>query len=121
MAKILVAEDDLISREVLVRIAEKMGHCIYQCSNGLRAWTTLEDNRDIKLALLDISMPELTGSELIKRMKAHQEYRNIPIVIISGVIGPKEINELLELGASRFLPKPVNVEELREYINILLK
>lgn len=114
---ILIAEDDLMTRRIIGKVAIDAGHEVLYCSNGRIAWEILLDNPNIQLVITDIAMPEKDGKELIAAAHAHPELKKIPVIIISGVISLKEIDGVLALGAARFLPKPVNTVMLREYID----
>ncbi len=118
--KVLIAEDDPIARKILVNVVETSGCIAIQASRGDTAWQVLADNPDIGLLLTDVAMPGLDGRELLKIIRGQERMKELPVIVISGVIGPKEIDSLLQLGASRFLPKPINAQELEEYIGKLL-
>ena len=121
MFKVLVAEDDRGTRLTLVGILEKIGCVAIQASNGRVAIDILKDNPDIALGIVDIEMPEVDGRQLIEFVRADTKLKAMPIMIVSGVVGPHEISSLLEHGASRFLPKPVKAEDIREYVKRLMK
>lgn len=120
MAKILIAEDDLTSRRMLVKIVESMGHVAIQASDGELAWGIMADNPDIALLITDVMMPNLDGRALIQIARGNDKLKDLPIIIISGVIKLEEIDYLLQLGASRFMPKPVKAAELKHYVEVLL-
>ncbi|MCP4545017.1 MAG: response regulator [bacterium] len=117
MAKILIAEDDLITRKILVKIIEDMGHTSIQSSNGRVAFTILCDNPDIDILVTDVMMPEMTGRDLLGAIRQRTELDQLATIIISGVVGLKEISDLLDHGASVFCPKPIKAESLRHYID----
>ena len=116
MAKIIVAEDDKISRQIIVRLIESLGHVAIQCSDGLRAYYVLQDNPDAAMLVTDMVMPHLTGRELIEKIRHDAQRPMIPILIVSGAIGPKAIRDLLEAGATAFLGKPIDGHLLKEYV-----
>ncbi len=120
MNKILVAEDDEISREIIVKLVEAMGHIAIQCSNGKTALDVLIDNPDIRLLICDVMMPELDGMMLIKILRGKKNYEEFPIIIISGVAVFNDINHLLELGPAIFLDKPLVTEDLKKQISRML-
>ena len=120
MIKILVADDSKTTRTLWVRIIQQMGLVVIQASGGAQALRILDDNPDISLLVTDIEMPNMDGTELIKRVRTHSEYENLPIIVISGVIKLADIDGLLDIGASRFLPKPLKKSDLKEYIKVLL-
>ena len=116
MAKIVVAEDDKVSRSIIVSVIESMGHTAIQSSDGLRAFYVIQDNPDSKMLITDMEMPNLSGRELLVKLKACKNCSRVPVLVISGAIGPKAIDELLTAGAVAFLGKPINAYLLREYI-----
>ncbi len=119
MKKVLVAEDDELSREIIVKIVESLGMVAIQSSNGKIALRVLLDNPDVCLLISDIMMPELDGMMLIKILRGKENFADLPIIIISGVAALNEINHILELGPSIFLDKPLNPSELERHIKTL--
>jgi two-component system, chemotaxis family, chemotaxis protein CheY len=120
MKKILIAEDDDVSREIIVDIVESMGLASIQSSNGALTLKILYDNPDISLLISDIMMPELDGMMLIKILRGNNKFAKLPIIIISGVAAINEINHILELGLSVFLDKPLEISELKRHIEDML-
>ncbi|WP_272700366.1 response regulator [Desulfovibrio sp. Fe33] len=116
MAKILIAEDDRISRKLAVKIVEELGHTAFVSPHGKHAYETLMAGNDIDLLLTDIMMPEMDGRQLIQTLRGDQRFHDLPIVIMSAVVGINDISNLLKLGATLFLAKPLQREELRDYI-----
>ncbi len=120
MRKILIAEDDEISRKIIVKLVEGMGHIAIQCSNGKTALEIVIDNPDIRLLICDVMMPELDGMMLVKILRGKENYKDFPIIIISGVAVLNDINHLLELGPAVFLDKPLDTGELKRKITEML-
>ena len=118
--KILIAEDDKVSMTLLAKTVEKHGFTTIQCSDGQRAWDTLQDNTDIDLLITDMKMPNLDGEGLIKLINADPRFKDLPIIIVSGVVKLSDIKHILDEGASRFIPKPVDTSELILYVNQLI-
>lgn len=116
MKKVLIAEDDELTREMIAIVVEGLGRTVIRSSNGRLAREILNDNPDIALLVTDVCMPELDGMELIRTIRETGPERNLPIIIVSGVVKPSEITHLLDIGASRFLGKPINADHLRQYI-----
>ena len=108
MRKIIVAEDDRMTRQLLTGILEKEGYNVLQCENGAQALRLLEDNEDTFLMIADIIMPELDGRRLVKAVRQNPKFAESPVVImISAVIDAKDVSNLLELGKTWFLSKPI--------------
>ena len=117
MAKILIAEDEDKLIGVMARAVNSMGHTAIKSRNGRVAWDILCDNPDIELLITDVSMPEMDGEELAKRVRQDSNLSGIPILIMSGVIRAKDISNLLKVGATAFLPKPVSIKDLKGFIS----
>jgi CheY-like chemotaxis protein len=61
-------------------------------------------------------MPEMDGQQLIKTLRGDQQFDALPIIIMSAVVGLNDISNLLKLGATLFLAKPLDRQELQNYI-----
>jgi CheY-like chemotaxis protein len=116
MAKILIAEDDRATLEVFSTAVESMGHSVIRATNGKMAWEVLQANDDIALLISDMSMPEMEGRELIRLIRECSRFFKLPIIIVSGAIRAREIAHLLEKGATHFMAKPVQLQELMDVI-----
>jgi CheY-like chemotaxis protein len=116
MAKILIAEDDRISQKLAAKIVEEMGHSAFVSPHGKHAYEALTASNDFDLLLTDIMMPEMDGQQLIKTLRGDQQFMDFPIIIMSAVVGMSEISNLLKLGATLFLAKPLDRAELQNYI-----
>ncbi len=116
MAKILIAEDDLGTRKIAVRVVEKLGHVAIQACNGRRAWEILQDNLDVELLLTDVMMPEMDGIELIDILRDDPGFKELPVIIMSAYVGVNDIASYLDHGATVFLPKPLRRDALAGYL-----
>lgn len=116
MAKILIAEDDRISQKLALKIIEEMGHSTFVSPHGKHAYEALTACNDFDLLITDIMMPEMDGQQLIQTLRGNQQFMDFPIIIMSAVVGMNEISNLLELGATLFLAKPLDRKELQTYI-----
>jgi len=116
MARILIAEDDRISQKLAVKIVEEQGHTALVSPHGKHAYETLLNN-EVDMLLTDIMMPEMDGQQLIKTLRGDQKFANLPIIIMSAVVGINDISNLLKLGATLFLAKPLDRKELLSYIS----
>jgi len=79
--------------------------------NGVQALQALETTIGIDIVLLDLQMPVMDGFETLKRIKANDRTRDIPVIVIT--TGKSEILRILKLGANDFMSRPYNPEELR--------
>ena len=116
MSKILIAEDDRISQKLAAKIVEGLGHTAFVSPNGEHAYEALKAANDFDLLLTDIMMPKMDGQQLIKTLRGDQEFKEFPIIIMSAVVGMSEISSLLKLGATLFLAKPLNQDDIQDYL-----
>lgn len=116
MARILIAEDDRISQKLAVKIVEEMGHEAYVSPHGKHAYEALMASNNFDMLMTDIMMPEMDGQQLIKTLRGDQQFNDLPIIIMSAVVGISDISNLLKLGATLFLAKPLERVELQNYI-----
>ena len=120
MRKIVLAEDDFSARTALARMIEDMGYSCICCSSGMRALHVLEDNPDTALLITDMVMPELDGAELVNLVRRRDPFKHMPILLLSGHVAYGDIVSLLDMGATRFLAKPVSRAELRDCLDTFL-
>jgi CheY-like chemotaxis protein len=120
MTTVLVADDDKGTRMTLGRILSGLGLNVVFASDGMRARMVLEDNPDIHLLITDVVMPVLDGRELVAGLRREERFDELGIIMMSATVTVCEITRLLELGASRFLAKPVNERALCEEIEAIL-
>ena len=117
MARILVVDDDITTRLMIGTILTDRGHIPIFSGDGQHAYETLMIDDTIDLLITDVMMPRLDGRDLIKLLRGIDHYARLPVIVISSVVGPREIAGLLELGASRFLSKPIARDELLSSVN----
>ncbi len=121
MAKrVLIAEDEPVMREVLFASIQKLGHVPILSPDGAHALKTLQTDRHVDLLVSDMQMPELDGRGLILAARQVPGYEKLPILLMSGVVGPKEVMDLLNHGVETFLPKPLSVTDLRAAVLAVL-
>ena len=116
MQRIVLAEDDFVTRTVLVEQLSGIGYDVVACSNGREALDVLLRDDSIDLLLTDIRMPEMDGTDLIETLRKEPALKTLPVIIMSGVVGIKDISALLQQGASRFLAKPIDPKDLQQTI-----
>lgn len=116
MIKIIVIDDDILTRKVLSSMVEKMGYCVIQSANGKHAWETLWENPDIALVVTDMMMPDMDGSELVQVIRGNQAFQDLPIILVSGVVDPEDVEAVLKLGNCTFCKKPVAADEFKAMV-----
>ncbi len=111
--KILVAEDDRLSRMMLEKSLDKAGYEVISVNNGALALAALEADDPPRLALLDWVMPEKDGVEVCREVRAHRNRAYTYFILLSSKESKKEIVQGLEAGADDYLTKPYDEEELK--------
>jgi CheY-like chemotaxis protein len=117
--KVLIADDDVVTRKVLHKALSNAGYWVLLASDGLRAKAMMDDNPEIDLLITDVLMPGLDGRELVQSLRQDPRFEQLPMIIMSATVSIREINNLLELGASRFLAKPVSPSLLQRELMAL--
>jgi len=109
---VLAVDDDKINLMLLRSLLAKSGIVIevIEVMNGQDAVNQLKSRDDIDVVLLDIIMPIMTGLEMIQVVRADENLRQVPIIVLTTDETKKE--EALELGANDFIMKPVRQQDL---------
>jgi len=118
--RILIAEDDDASRDLLRRRLECEGHQVYQARNGLEVLNALREC-PCDLVLLDLMMPVMDGFETLSRMKQDAGLKELPVIMISALEEIQSVASCIEMGAVDYLPKPFNRVLLRARIGATLE
>lgn len=116
--KILIAEDDPVSRRVLEATLVKWGYEVVVTYDGVEACAALQKDDAPHLAILDWMMPGLDGVEVCRRVR--QTARPIPtyIILLTAKSGKEDIVTGIEAGANDYLTKPFNRDELRVRVRV---
>lgn len=116
--KVLIADDDVVSRTLMIEILKsaQSGYDILSVENGDQAWTTLESNPDTKVAILDLAMPGLDGFELLKRIRGDARFAHLPVIICTGSSDRATVQAAVTHGVRDFLVKPVTRTSVLEKV-----
>ena len=121
MPTIAVVDDDLDVREALQDAFTDAGFRVKTAANGLRLVSALQiDPPDV--ILLDVMMSWIDGFELCRALKRNNQFRNIPVVFISGRTSPRDQEQGLSCGAVDYFPKPLDIgaliDRVREIVEV---
>ncbi len=116
--KILIAEDDLVSRRLLKVTLEKWGYEVLVTCNGREAWEVLQQDDTPQLAILDWMMPEMDGPAVCQKVRQRKQEPYIYIVLLTAKGQKEDLIVGLEAGADDYLTKPFNPYELQLRLRI---
>jgi len=118
--KVLVVDDDVRNIFALSSVLERRGMVVLTAGTGREAITTLESTPGIAIVLMDIMMPEMDGYETMQVMRQNPDFRRLPIVALTAKAMKGDREKCLEAGASEYLAKPVNTEQLLSTLRMWL-
>ena len=113
--KILVVDDNRDNRELVVKVLKGRGYEMVEAIDGEDALQKAQEERP-SLILMDISLPKIDGYEVTRRLKIHEEYRDIPVVALTAHVMKGDKERAIEAGCVGYIPKPIDVHELPEQI-----
>ncbi|MEM6960290.1 MAG: adenylate/guanylate cyclase domain-containing response regulator [Myxococcota bacterium] len=116
---ILVVDDDETTRRTLGRSLSKLGYVVNLAAGGEEALRALGE-RMYDLVLMDLLMPGITGDQLLERMKAMPDYREVPALMISGLDDLEMVAKCIDLGADDYLLKPPSATLLKARVSSCL-
>jgi phosphoserine phosphatase RsbU/P len=116
--KILIAEDDLVSRTILSRLLASWGHDVVVTADGNAAWDVLQQDDAPRVAILDWMMPEIDGVEVCRRN--HELARRQPayVILLTAKDRTEDLVLGLESGANDYLVKPFDRRELQARLRV---
>lgn len=118
--RILAVDDDPLNRDMLASRLTRQGHSVTAAADGLEVLEKVRQQR-FDLVLLDVMMPRLDGYGTLLRLKADEELRHLPVIMISALDDLSSVVRCIEAGAEDYLPKPFNATLLRARIGACLE
>ncbi|HTA78757.1 MAG TPA: response regulator, partial [Terracidiphilus sp.] len=110
--KVLVVDDDVRNIFALSSVLERRGMTVLSAGTGREAIETIEKTSDLAIVLMDIMMPEMDGYETMQVIRQNPSLRRLPIIALTAKAMKGDRERCLEAGASEYLAKPVNTEQL---------
>lgn len=116
MAKILVVDDEPVTNRLLSLMLQRNNHTVLTANNGVEALSCL-DKTHIDLMITDINMPDMNGLTLLETLRANQQHKNLPVIVLTA-IGQEHMSQIAaQKGATDFLTRPVSSWELKEAVS----
>ncbi|MGA7348345.1 MAG: response regulator, partial [Pseudolabrys sp.] len=124
LERLTTSDEDLVSRRVLLvdddarnifalsSVLERRGMRVLTATTGNEAIKLIESNNDIAIVLMDIMMPEMDGYQTMEEIRKNANFRRLPIIALTAKAMKGDREKCLDAGASDYLAKPVNTEQL---------
>ena len=110
--KVLVVDDDVRNIFALSSVLERRGMGVLTAGTGREAIAMLKSTPDVAIVLMDIMMPEMDGYETMQVIRQDPSFRRLPIIALTAKAMKGDREKCLEAGASEYLAKPVNTDQL---------
>ncbi|VAW41459.1 hypothetical protein MNBD_DELTA04-973 [hydrothermal vent metagenome] len=117
--KILVVDDNLDSRELVIKILKNKGLQLVEAVDGEDALEKVTTERP-DLILMDISLPKIDGHEVTRRLKSDKNFAAIPIIALTAHAMKGDREKALAAGCEGYITKPINVHDLYDRIKPFL-
>ncbi|HTW59091.1 MAG TPA: HAMP domain-containing protein [Terriglobales bacterium] len=118
--RVLVVDDDVRNIFALSSVLERRGMVVLTASTGREAIATLESTPEVAIVLMDVMMPEMDGYETMQAIRSNAQLRRLPIIALTAKAMKGDREKCLEAGASEYLAKPVNTEQLLSALRMWL-
>jgi len=118
--KVLVVDDDIRNIFALSSVLERRGMEVLTAGTGFEAIELLENTPGVAIVLMDVMMPEMDGYQTMQEIRARPAFRRLPIVALTAKAMKGDRERCLDAGASDYLAKPVNTEQLLSALRLWL-
>jgi two-component system, chemotaxis family, chemotaxis protein CheY len=113
---VLIVDDSAAIRKILRRVLQQaelpIGQ-VYEAGDGLEALESLKKQK-VQLILSDINMPNMDGIQFLGKVKANDEWKHVPVVMITTEGSQAKVMEAVQLGAVGYVRKPFTAEQIKE-------
>ena len=115
--KVLVVDDDVVSRMVLMHLIDSCGKFeILEAEDGEDAWRQLENGLRPAITFCDLRMPRLSGMDLLERIKADGAFGAMPFVLVSSANDRGTVEQAADRGAAGYIVKPFEADQVRSHL-----
>jgi CheY-like chemotaxis protein len=118
--KVLVVDDDVRNIFALTSVLENHEMEVVSATNGRQAIGIIEDTPDLSVVLMDIMMPEMDGYETLREIRNNSRFRTLPILALTAKAMKGDREKCLQAGASDYIAKPVNTDQLLSLLRVWL-
>jgi HAMP domain-containing protein/signal transduction histidine kinase/DNA-binding response OmpR family regulator len=118
--KVLVVDDDARNIFALTSVLENQDMEVISATNGAGAIEIVQSNPDLSAVLMDIMMPDMDGYETMREIRHQPEFRTLPIIALTAKAMKGDREKCLDAGASDYIAKPVNTDQLLSLLRVWL-
>jgi hypothetical protein len=118
--KVLIIDDDIRNIFAMTGALEQHGLTVINAENGKDGIEMLKANPDVNVVLMDIMMPELDGYDTMRVIRGLGEFRSLPIIAITAKAMKDDREKCIEAGASDYVAKPLDMEQLTSVLRVWL-
>ena len=116
--KVLVVDDFATMRRIIKNILRQIGFTnIVEADDGTTAWDTLNKDGGIQFVVSDWNMPQMTGIELLRKVRASEEFADMPFLMVTAEAQQENIIEAVQAKVSNYIVKPFTPDTLGQKIN----
>jgi len=121
--RILVVDDMMTMRKLVIKVCKEIGFSdITEAEDGAKAWESVSSaNPPFGLLISDWNMPNATGLDLLKRIRADSRFGKLPFIMLTAEAEQHQVVEAVKAGVSNYLVKPFTAGSLREKIEAVHK
>ena len=119
-ARILLADQDTTTRELLRALSDRENYRIVSVGDGREAFRVLRTDADFQIAIFNMTMPHLHGIDIVNYMKTEKRLMRIPVVLLSVEGAMKNVAAGFAAGAMALVPKPFSAEQLQRTLRLVL-
>jgi two-component system, chemotaxis family, chemotaxis protein CheY len=116
-AKVLIVDDDIVSRMVLMHLVDSTGPFdIQEAGDGQEAWEMLQAGLRPAIIFCDLRMPRMSGMELLRQVRGEAELNKMPFVLVSSATDKETVEQASDFGATGYIVKPFEADQLRTHL-----
>ena len=119
--KLLVVDDSSTMRRIIKNTLARLGYKdVLEGADGVEGWNSLDSNPDIEMLITDWNMPEMNGLELVKKVRADDRFKDLPIIMVTTEGGKAEVITALKAGVNNYIVKPFTPQVLKEKLGAVM-
>lgn len=119
--KLLVVDDSSTMRRIIKNTLARLGYKdVLEGADGVEGWEAMDANPDVEMLITDWNMPEMNGLELVKKVRADERFKDLPIIMVTTEGGKAEVITALKAGVNNYIVKPFTPQVLKEKLGAVM-